>query len=1273
MSQPPTLAEQLAALGGEKITDVKTTSSSTSSSLLETLGYAAFGLGAAAVALGVIQYTQKSKSSSKSSSSRQSNKKKRSKKNKNKNKKQKTKKAAPTPSQPNPKRAAATTTARPQTTARLSTSSRIPGAPSYMMNAAIPGRNTESGLDRLINTLIDMMAAKYGTALCLASMGKTADAIKLGYQTESQRSAARKMWKKSAELVGDDPKAAYNGQVPPTQLNRAELTLSPHLRTVRNLLQFNMVDAAFKTMQETLQKTPILTSSYGDVSKGVRPIELLILATQFAATGPAAGAKAYNLVQRVLAQVVQKIAIGHDPTTVKPPDDGLPSGVDRLRLVIDVVLKNLRVKYSRFAASNSQTRQTTHAKIVTLSKTYTNLCGNVWGSESPPALEASLAMVNLLMQSELYRLPASDINLCVKTLECIITKKQEEFNKREINSQVEMRMRLAVILAMKGRHESALENVTLALSVCQQHENPKELWLGKTNEKNIFVTLPSFNLSHFEFMMTLFTVSGKWKKAKDVLDSLLNVLETNIDVNKTVHAALYIRRKELVLTKEFINSVVTSLEIAEAADANADAAAEQKQEKSNENKKIVMNELKSLNSTTIRNAVQAVCSHSSCTIWRPPVMQREFTMYPNVAQILNMPKNIEKSPIEESALFLSTYYAQAAHCRLASGETDEARHAYTLMASLSSGVGRTSNKSHAVYCESLISIVQLGVTYLEGIHLKEGLIAGEALLSEYEYLKDKNTETTKEPMKESKLSERTKSKSDSHRWHAPTVRITCDQVARMHIVDGNDTSALQRSKEAVVVASIEAQTEIDRQETVRISTEIALDKNRTEALQKARVEAKKKNLSVEETETLISKTEEKLLKTMESKRAMLRRKGNQANLPESVISLQALKGFIHMIALNGNVMDGWKELLTGGLEQYNLIAEQNEEKEEKEENENGKKTEKTEKIEVNEIEEEKEKEAPMVEEAPTVEEDPKVEEASTTTSTATKTATPIDEVKERNKKNRLSDREQIIFAIGYGTHLLSSNSTTKESIASTASTESTESTESSPDTNNTAWNQASYAAVSLSSSSSSSSAKEQEMEDAKDSKEKIADMTKSGPMRLAFVAIDQGSRYQKTGQGVLAFKYYRIGWEIITHVTDPKQGRDVWVMMLRDSIRVLLALQPKELMDAGYNVNMIPLMIDVLVHHKLTNDVTMKLLQKKNNEIIDVLMKETMDKEALKNKEVTEEEVVVKEEVVEKKEVVEEDVVKEEVFDPDDVATSSPAPAALPQFDHADDDLMDVE
>ena len=67
--------------------------------------------------------------------------------------------------------------------------------------------------------------------------------------------------------TGDDPKAAYNGQVPPTQLNRAELTLSPHLRTVRNLLQFNMVDAAFKTMQETLQKTPILTSSYGDVSR----------------------------------------------------------------------------------------------------------------------------------------------------------------------------------------------------------------------------------------------------------------------------------------------------------------------------------------------------------------------------------------------------------------------------------------------------------------------------------------------------------------------------------------------------------------------------------------------------------------------------------------------------------------------------------------------------------------------------------------------------------------------------------------------------------------------------------------------------------------------------------------------------------------------------------------------------------------------------------------------------------------------------------------------
>ena len=67
--------------------------------------------------------------------------------------------------------------------------------------------------------------------------------------------------------------------------------------------------------------------------------------------------------------------------------------------------------------------------------------------------------------------------------------------------------------------------------------------------------------------------------------------------------------------------------------------------------------------------------------------------------------------------------------------------------------------------------------------------------------------------------------------------------------------------------------------------------------------------------------------------------------------------------------------------------------------------------------------------------------------------------------------------------------------------------------------------------------------------------------------------------------------------TNPKEGKEVWVMMMRDSIRVLLALKPKELMESGYSVDMIPTMIEVLEFHKLTNAGTLELLKKKQAEI----------------------------------------------------------------------------
>ena len=119
-------------------------------------------------------------------------------------------------------------------------------------------------------------------------------------------------------------------------------------------------------------------------------------------------------------------------------------------------------------------------------------------------------------------------------------------------------------------------------------------------------------------------------------------------------------------------------------------------------------------------------------------------------------------------------------------------------------------------------------------------------------------------------------------------------------------------------------------------------------------------------------------------------------------------------------------------------------------------------------------------------------------------------------------------------------------------------------------------------------------------------------MRIAFVAIDQGQRYQKTGQTILAFKYYLVGYQLIEHVIHPEKGKDIWVMMMRDSIMVLVALKPKELSVANCNIqyiynDMLPNIINVLTYHELTNENTLLLLKKKINEL------KTFDEQGNKN------------------------------------------------------------
>merc|ERR1719162_409858 len=79
-----------------------------------------------------------------------------------------------------------------------------------------------------------------------------------------------------------------------------------------------------------------------------------------------------------------------------------------------------------------------------------------------------------------------------------------------------------------------------------------------------------------------------------------------------------------------------------------------------------------------------------------------------------------------------------------------------------------------------------------------------------------------------------------------------------------------------------------------------------------------------------------------------------------------------------------------------------------------------------------------------------------------------------------------------------------------------------------------------------------------------------------------------------------------------KKGKDIWIMMMRDSIRVLLALKATELVEiltkATFSVSkhplngMIPKMIEILTFHKLTNAITLELLEKKQKEINEIFV-----------------------------------------------------------------------
>ena len=94
-----------------------------------------------------------------------------------------------------------------------------------------------------------------------------------------------------------------------------------------------------------------------------------------------------------------------------------------------------------------------------------------------------------------------------------------------------------------------------------------------------------------------------------------------------------------------------------------------------------------------------------------------------------------------ATLFITTYIAESAHVLMQHNRMEEAMAAYKLMVLVSDASDRRAYpQGHAVLCEGLISIVQIGVTYLKDSYVKEGLVAGRRLLDELVWQRKQDAE-----------------------------------------------------------------------------------------------------------------------------------------------------------------------------------------------------------------------------------------------------------------------------------------------------------------------------------------------------------------------------------------------------------------------------------------------------------------------------------------------------------------------------------------------------
>ena len=893
MSRPfdPRDAEaQFRALRGEILGDIeKPSSGGGESSLWSTVAMVGVGITAAAATAAGVHYLLKNNANNGGTKTAQ---KKKSKKKKRSKKKKAQKKAA-----------VATSSSKTTKAAVL---------PANVSPLNVPGLSSAGGrkskFEQMVDVLTSMYAAQQGAAMCFMAVGREQEALRLGFQTKAKR-----------DKLGLSGSITKDAPVPAHVAARLGASGKPHpqnkCQAIRRLLSFNMGDFAMQSFAKLCKSTPVQTDmSSPDDIKMLHPIDLLITATEFAATSPNMGVKAFSLVQQCLNQACQKIQVYGTAAQRKYITDmrnnagaSAPTGVAELLATLDHVMELKRGQMGRGNLTQSSVRGVFQSQTINVAKYYFILCQNVWGKGSVPSNKAMLTLADILCLTDMYKLSRSDIKLCREAHAACMA--SADWDKKSSQYKSQLGIKAALMYAFEGDFDTGIKiarDATNELTKC-----------GRT----AFVDAGEgkYELKHAALMCSLLLIERRLHDACELLDGILDKVpfdageKANVScIDGVVYSAwseLARFRSVLVCAREYLG---------------------QDSQKSAKLTDLLAAFTKGLD--RFPKHATSELEDDFATLWNPPSIRKmtkatsklELTMFPAVARNLGFKpprttrirKSDDQIQDEESAffsskgirtLFISRHIAQAASALIQNDKPESAVVAYKLMVCVARAADRQASPSgHALLCEGLISIVQLGVTYLNGSYLEDGIQAGENLLKEFEW---QRKQETRENENTSTANKNRSTKINPNKWKPNVERITRDQIGRMQVVANSIEDAFENFKSAIDLAVKEASEaqEKSNQETKRMHEEI--DKLREaispEEMAKSeeiiRAKAKETGVSPEDVEKKVKQAREsqqkrleRLVKQAEQKQALRGKK----TVPRAMIMLQTLKCVTHVLAMS---------------------------------------------------------------------------------------------------------------------------------------------------------------------------------------------------------------------------------------------------------------------------------------------------------------------------------------------------------------------------------------